>query len=119
MLSVIKLTLLDIFRWKNGEICILCDAEPKPHPLITRDFPAKIVVEGVTERPLNLMGQEIFVRHKVTERNSKTTIRINDNIDDILEYVGKKKIIIYVEVPDEIKKAMELSMQKHLKRENK
>lgn len=113
MVSVIKLTLLDVFRWQNGQVCILCDAEPKPHPLITSEFSARIVVEGVTERPLDLMGQEIFVRHKITERNSKTTIRISENIDDLLEYMGKKPIVIYVQIPDAIQKAIELKNQKN------
>lgn len=102
MSYTLKLTLFDIFRWQNGQICIFSDAEPKLHHIITDEYPARITVEGVDERPLKIIGQEIFVRRVVTELNSKTTIRINDNIDDLLEYIGKKPIIIYIEIPEDL-----------------
>lgn len=102
MSYTLKLTLFDIFRWQNGQICITCDAFPKEHHIISNEYPARIVVEGVDERPLNIIGQEIFVRRVITERNSKTTIRIDDKIDDLLEYMGKKPIIIYVEIPKDV-----------------
>lgn len=103
MSYTLKLTLFDFFRWQSGDMIILCDAEPKRHHLITNEYPARIVVEDVDARPLKIIGQEIMVRHTITERNSKTFIRIDDNIDDLLEYKDKKPIIIYVEIPkDEI-----------------
>lgn len=86
--------MFDIFRWQSGEMVILCASEPKEHHIITNEYPARIVVEGVDARPLKIIGQEITVRHTITERNSKTFIRIDDNIDDLLEYKGKKQIII-------------------------
>lgn len=101
MSYTLKLTLFDIFRFDSGEICILCDAEPRRHHIIFAKYPAKIVVEGVDERPLNIIGQEILVRHFITERNSKTIIRINDKIDDLLEYMGKKPIYIFIEIPED------------------
>lgn len=110
---IIKLTLFDSFKWQNGQLCLVCDAEPKPHPLITPDFKARIVVDGFIDRPLNGLGQLMLARHRITELNSKTFVSVKDNIDDILEYKGKKTIVIYVEVSDEIQKAMELSNQKN------
>ncbi len=100
--------MFDIFRWQNGRLCIICDAKPERHPTILKEYTARIVVEGVAERQLNGLGQLILVRHKITELNSKTIISVDDadNIDDLLEYKGKKLIKFYVEIPDEIYNSM-------------
>lgn len=101
MSYTLKLTLFDIFRFDNGKIAILCDPEPKKHHVIRKSYPARIVVDGFTDRILNTLGQDIFVRYTITERNSKTVIKTLDNIDDILAYMGKKPINIYIEIPED------------------
>lgn len=98
----VKLTLFDIFKFSNGQICLICDAEPANHRIITSDYVAKIVIQNIMERQLNIIGQDIFSRSKITERNSKTVIRTEDKIDDFLKYLGKKAIEIYAYLPEDV-----------------
>jgi hypothetical protein len=95
-----KLTITDFFQFSNGETCLIGDVEPINQNFITSDYIAKIIVNDIEERPLNIMGQEIFSNISNPVKVKKTVIRTKDNLSDIIPYLGKKKIIVTGYLPE-------------------
>lgn len=89
-----KLTITDFFQFSNGETCLIGDIEPINQHFITSDYIAKIIVKDIEERPLNIMGQEIFSNISNPVKIKKTVIRTKDNLNDIVSFLGKKNVVV-------------------------
>ncbi len=100
MKNEFKLTINDIYIFSNGQACLVGDAEPIEHDLITSSYVAKIIIDGVEDRKLNIMGQDILARNPNLERIEFTSIRTTDNVEDLRKYLGKKSIVVIGYLPD-------------------
>lgn len=88
-----KLEVLDIFRMQTGHVNFLCTFDPSDLRRVTSESDAKIVVEDVLERTLNIVGENVFRTIKMRNENTIVITSI-DNVDDIVTYLGKNKIYI-------------------------
>ncbi len=100
MINNVMIELTDYHKFASGQICLIGIANPKKHKLITSNCVARIVVDNELEIPLNIIGQDINSRNANTVKNEQTFLRTEDNLDEILKYFGKKKMIIIMEYPD-------------------
>lgn len=101
MVNTVIIELTDYHKFSSGQTCLIGIANPKEHKLITSNCVAKIVIDNEFELPLNIIGQDINARNANTIQNDQTFLRTEDNLDEILKYFGKKKIIIIVEYHDQ------------------
>lgn len=97
MVNTVIIHLTDYHKFSSGQTCLIGIASPKKHKLITSDCSAKIVVDGKLEFDLNIIGQDINATNTNTAKNNQTFLRTNDNLDKVLQYFGKKEIVIIVE----------------------
>ncbi len=95
-----KLEVMEIFRLSVGYNCLICCIDSENHQLIPSGSSGKIIIEGVLEKKLSSVGENVFRSNKMHDEN-KTVLVTKDNIDDILEFVGKKKIYIEGSFSDE------------------
>ncbi len=100
MKNKFTLTVTDIYKFKNGHTCLVGTAEPKNHKLIMPGYVGKIILDSSEERELNILGQDIFARNPNVPRVEVTAIRTTDNIDDIIQHLGKKSIVVIGYLPD-------------------
>lgn len=100
MTNTFIIIVTDFFKISTGHICIVGYVEPENHNFITSDYEAKILIDGAEERSLKILGQDIFARISNTVKNNKISIRTTDDLDDIIPYLGKKKIIVTGYLPD-------------------
>ncbi len=94
------LLVTEFFKILGNQTCIVGFVEPEQHSIITSDYVGKIVIDGVEERDLNIMGQDIFARTPGIEPSGKTSIRTLDNLDDLFPLVNIKKIVVTGYLPE-------------------
>ena len=100
MVNTFRIEITDFYKFSNGQTCLIGIADPKEHKVITSKCKAKIVVDNNKEFPLNIIGQDLISRSIKTESNEQTILRTEDELDDILKYLGKKSITIIGQYPD-------------------
>ena len=100
MNKIFRMFVTDYHKFSNGQTCLIGIAEPKEHKVITSDCTAKIIVESFGEFPLNILGQDIISRSAKTNENEKTMLRTEDDVEQILQYIGKKQVTIVGRYPD-------------------
>ena len=94
MNKIFRMLVNDYHQFSNGQTCLIGTVEPKEHKIITSDCTAKIIVESLGEFPLNILGQDLISRSVKTNENEKTILRTADDVEKILKYIRKKRVII-------------------------
>lgn len=100
MINMVIIELTDYHKFSSGQTCLIGTANPKEHKLITSNCIAKIIVDDELEIPLKIIGQDINVRNDNNIKNDQTFLRTEDDLDEVLKYIGKKRLRIIVAYPD-------------------
>ncbi|MGE3318600.1 MAG: hypothetical protein AB7I18_04825 [Candidatus Berkiella sp.] len=101
MNSKFVMNVTDFFKIINRTQTVIAGfVEPEDQPILTGTYEGKIFIDGVEDRTVKVVGEDIFARSPGVEPTKKRATRTFENIDGLFPLVNIKKIVLVVEIPD-------------------
>lgn len=88
------LTVTDFFKILGNQTCMVGYIKPEFYPMITSEYICEIIVDGIKDRSVNIIGQDRLARQLGAGLILKQSIRTLDNLDDLFPLINTNNIIL-------------------------